>query len=88
MSRVNGIGYIITAIGGVISAITLFYKAFNSNKQSSFANLISQKDQEIKQKAEDAELYRKRWLKAETENDKLKVKIEKLRKELNKKNDD
>lgn len=84
----NGIGYIITAIGGVISAVTLFYKAFNSSKQSSFANLISQKDQEIKQKAEDAELYRKRWLKAEIENDKLKAKIEKLRKELNKKNDD
>ena len=73
----NGIGYIITAIGGVISAITLFYKAFNSNKQNSFTSLINQKDQEIKQKSEDAEIYRKRWLKAETENDKL-------RKELNK----
>lgn len=73
----NEIGYIITAIGGVISAITLFYKAFNSSKQNSFTSLINQKDQEIKQKSEDAELYRRRWLKAETENDKL-------RKELNK----
>ena len=76
MSLVNW-GYIITAIGGVISAITLFYKAFNSSKQNSFTSLINQKDQEIKQKSEDAELYRRRWLKAETENDKL-------RKELNK----
>ena len=73
----NGLGYIITAIGGVISAITLFYKAFNSSKQNSFTSLINQKDQEIKQKSEDVELYRRRWLKAETENDKL-------RKELNK----
>ena len=73
----NGIGYIITAIGGVISASTLFYKAFNSSKQNSFTSLINQKDQEIKQKSEDVELYRRRWLKAETENDKL-------RKELNK----
>lgn len=73
----NEIGYILTTIGGVISAITLFYKAFNSSKQNSFTSLINQKDQEIKQKSEDAELYRRRWLKAETENDKL-------RKELNK----
>lgn len=73
----NGIGYLLTAIGGVISAITLFYKAFNSSKQNSFTSLINQKDQEIKQKSEDAELYRSRWLKAENENDKL-------RKELNK----
>ena len=73
----NEIGYIITAIGGVISAITLFYKAFNSSKQNSFTSLIKQKDQEIKQKSEDAEIYRRRWLKAEAENDKL-------RKELNK----
>ena len=70
-------GYIITAIGGVISAITLFYKAFNSSKQNSFTSLINQKDQEIKQKSEDAELYRRRWLKAETENDKLRKELDK-----------
>ena len=73
----NGIGYIITAIGGVISAITLFYKAFNSSKQNSFTSLINQKDQEIEQKSEDAELYRRRWLKAETENDKLRKELKK-----------
>ena len=76
MSLVNW-GYIITAIGGVISAITLFYKAFDSSKQQSLTTLLQQKDEEIKQKAQDAEIYRRRWLKAETENDKL-------RKELNK----
>lgn len=76
MSLVNW-GYIITAIGGVISAITLFYKAFNSSKQQSLTTLLQQKDEEIKQKAQDAEIYRRRWLKAEAENDKL-------RKELNK----
>lgn len=73
----NGIGYIITAIGGVISAITLFYKAFSSSKQESFTSLIAQKDKEIEQKAQDAELYRKRWLKAEKENDKLKKELNK-----------
>lgn len=73
----NEIGYIITAIGGVISAITLFYKAFNSSKQNSFTSLIKQKDQEIKQKSEDAELYRKRWLKAEAENDRLRKELDK-----------
>lgn len=76
MSLVNW-GYIITAIGGAISAITLFYKAFNSSKQQSLTTLLQQKDEEIKQKAQDAEIYRRRWLKAEAENDKL-------RKELNK----
>ena len=73
----NEIGYIITAIGGVISAITLFYKAFNSSKQQSLTTLLQQKDEEIKQKSQDAELYRKRWLKAETENDRLRKGLDK-----------
>lgn len=63
----NVIGYLITAIGGLISAITLFYKAFSTEK-----------DSEIRQKAEDMELYRKRWLKVEKENDRLKNKLEEL----------
>lgn len=73
----NEIGYIITAIGGVISAITLFYKAFDSSKQQSLTTLLQQKDEEIKQKSQDAELYRKRWLKAETENDRLRKELDK-----------
>ncbi|MCI1524404.1 MAG: hypothetical protein LKH52_04645 [Lactobacillus crispatus] len=73
----NEIGYILTTIGGVISAITLFYKAFSSDKQKSFTNVIAEKDKDLKQKSQDAEIYRRRWLKAEAENDKL-------RKELNK----
>jgi hypothetical protein len=72
---VNGIGYLLTAIGGVISAITLFYKAFSSDKQKSFANVIAEKDKDLKQKSQDAELYRKRWLKAEAENDKLRKEL-------------
>lgn len=63
----NVIGYLITAIGGLISAITLFYKAFSTEK-----------DSEIRQKAEDMELYRQRWLKVERENDRLKKKLEEL----------
>lgn len=73
----NVIGYIITAVGGLISAITLFYKAFSSNKQSSLASLIAEKDKELSQKSQDAELYRKRWLKAEKENDRLRKEISK-----------
>ena len=71
----NGIGYILTAIGGVISAITLFYKAFSSDKQKSFTSVIAEKDKDLKQKTQDAELYRKRWLKAEAENDKLRKEL-------------
>lgn len=74
----NVIGYLITAIGGLISAITLFYKAFSSNKQNTLTNMLAEKDREIKQKAEDMELYRKRWLKVEKENDRLKKKLEEL----------
>ena len=74
----NVIGYLITAVGGLISAITLFYKAFSSNKQNTHTNMLAEKDREIKQKAEDMELYRKRWLKVEKENDRLKKKLEEL----------
>ncbi|MBI1704692.1 hypothetical protein [Lactobacillus crispatus] len=74
----NVIGYLITAVGGLISAITLFYKAFSSNKQNTLTNMLAEKDREIKQKAEDMELYRKRWLKVEKENDRLKKKLEEL----------
>lgn len=73
----NAIGYLITAVGGLISAITLFYKAFSS-KQNTLASMLAEKDIEIKQKAEDVELYRKRWLKVEKENDRLKKKLEEL----------
>ena len=59
----NVIGYLITAVGGLISAITLFYKAFSSSKQNTLTSMLAEKDNEIKQKAEDVELYRKRWLK-------------------------
>ena len=75
----NVIGYLITAIGGLISAITLFYKAFSSNKQNTLTNMLAEKDREIKQKAEDMELYRKRWLKVEKKNDRLKKKLEELK---------
>ncbi len=74
MSLVNW-GYIITAIGGVISAITLFYKAFDSSKQQSLTTLLQQKDEEIKQKEQDAEIYRKKWLDAEKDNDELRKKL-------------
>lgn len=74
----NVIGYLITAVGGLISAVTLFYKVFSSGKQNTLASTLAEKDKEIKQKAEDAELYRKRWLKVEKENDRLKKKLEEL----------
>lgn len=72
----NVIGYLITAVGGLISAITLFYKAFSSSKQNTLASMLAEKDSEIKQRTEDMELYRKRWLKVEKENDRLKKKLE------------
>ena len=72
------IGYLITAVGGLISAITLFYKAFSSSKQNTLTSMLAEKDSEIRQKAEDMELYRKRWLKVEKENDRLKKKLEEL----------
>lgn len=74
----NVIGYLITAIGGLISAITLFYKAFSSSKQNTLTSMLAEKDSEIRQKAEDMELYRQRWLKVEKENDRLKKKLEEL----------
>ena len=74
----NVIGYLITAVGGLISAITLFYKAFSSSKQNTLTSMLVEKDSEIRQKAEDMELYRKRWLKVEKENDRLKKKLEEL----------
>ena len=74
----NVIGYLITAIGGLISAITLFYKAFSSSKQNTLTSMLAEKDSEIRQKAEDMELYRKRWLEVEKKNDRLKKKLEEL----------
>lgn len=74
----NAIGYLITAVGGLISAITLFYKAFSSSKQNTLTSMLAEKDSEIRQKAEDMELYRQRWLKVEKENDRLKKKLEEL----------
>ena len=74
----NVIGYLITAVGGLISAVTLFYKAFSSSKQNTLTSMLAEKDSEIRQKAEDMELYRKRWLKVEKENDRLKKKLEEL----------
>ena len=74
----NVIGYLITAVGGLISAITLFYKAFSSSKQNTLTSMLAEKDSEIRQKTEDMELYRKRWLKVEKENDRLKKKLEEL----------
>lgn len=40
--------------------------------------MLAEKDSEIKQRTEDMELYRKRWLKVEKENDRLKKKLEEL----------
>lgn len=74
----NVIGYLITAVGGLISAVTLFYKAFSSSKQNTLTSMLAEKDREIKQKAEDMELYRQRWLKVEKKNDQLKKKLEEL----------
>ena len=74
----NIIGYLITAVGGLISAVTLFYKAFSSSKQNTLTSMLAEKDSEIKQRTEDMELYRKRWLKVEKENDRLKKKLEEL----------
>ena len=74
----NVIGYLITAVGGLISAITLFYKAFSSSKQNTLTSMLAEKDSEIKHRTEDMELYRKRWLKVEKENDRLKKKLEEL----------
>ena len=74
----NVIGYLITAVGGLISAITLFYKAFSSSKQNTLTSMLAEKDNEIRQKAEDMELYRKRWLEVEKKNDRLKKKLEEL----------
>ena len=74
----NVIWYLITAVGGLISAVTLFYKAFSSSKQNTLTSMLAEKDSEIKQKTEDMELYRKRWLKVEKENDRLKKKLEEL----------
>ena len=74
----NVIGYLITAVGGLISAVTLFYKAFSSSKQNTLTSMLAEKDSEIKQRTEDMELYRKRWLKVEKENDRLKKKLEEI----------
>ena len=74
----NIIGYLITAVGGLISAVTLFYKAFSSSKQNTLTSMLAEKDSEIKQRTEDMELYRKRWLKVEKENDRLKKKLEEI----------
>ena len=74
----NVIGYLITAVGGLISAITLFYKAFSSSKQNTLASMLAEKDSEIKQKTEDMELNRKMCRKVEKENDRLKKKLEEL----------
>lgn len=71
------IGDILTTIGGVISAITLFYKAFSSDKQKSITNVIAEKDKDLQRKSKDVELYRKRWLKAEAENDRLRKELDK-----------
>lgn len=40
--------------------------------------MLAEKDSEIRQKVEDMELYRQRWLKVEKENDRLKKKLEEL----------
>ena len=40
--------------------------------------MLAEKDREIKQKAEDMELYRQRCLKVEKKNDQLKKKLEEL----------
>lgn len=40
--------------------------------------MLAEKDSEIRQKAEDMELYRQRWLKVEKENNRLKKKLEEL----------
>ena len=40
--------------------------------------MLAEKDSEIKQRTEDMELYRKRWLKVEKENDRLKKKLEEI----------
>ncbi|AKG66662.1 hypothetical protein [Lactobacillus helveticus] len=72
---VDSIGYILTAIGGLISAIALIYKALNSSKRNSLTSILNEEDKEIKQKSEDAEIYRRRWFEAEKENDKLNDKL-------------
>lgn len=71
---------IITALGGLCGAIALVVKAWNLSKEtrsSEFDDATNQLNKIIEQKESDVELYRKRWLKVEAENEKLKKKLDK-----------
>lgn len=70
---------IITALGGLCGAIALVVKAWNLSKEtrsSEFDDATNQLNKIIEQKESDVELYRKRWLKVEAENEKLKKKLD------------
>lgn len=75
---------IITALGGLCGAIALVVKAWNLSKEtrsktrsSEFDDATNQLNKIIEQKESDVEFYRKRWLKVEAENEKLKKKLDK-----------
>lgn len=69
---------LLTSIGTLIGAIVILYKAYGTSHKNNFSEL----NQEVKQKEEDAEIYRARWIKAEQANDELRKQIDRLRKEL------
>lgn len=72
---------ILTALGVLIGGLVTAYQAWGTNKRNTYQDSIDTFKQELKQKQEDAELYRKRWLKVEEENEKLKEEIERLKDE-------
>lgn len=64
------------AIGSLIGAIVGAYTAFHKSKQERHKSTVDELQDELKEKKEDAELYRQRWLKAEQANDLLRKELD------------
>lgn len=74
---------LLSAIGGLIGALTVAYNAWGNHKKSTSKQSIDTLNAEIKLKEADAEVYRKKWLKAEQGNDELRNKIDRLQNKVN-----
>lgn len=76
MNDLSGLQGILIAIGSLIGALVTAWKAFDKSKQDRHQDTIDELEQSLKEKKEDAELYRQRWLKAEQDNDRLRKELE------------
>lgn len=74
-------GAILTALGTLLGGLVAAYSAWGTNKRNTYQDSIDTFKEELKQKQEDADLYRKRWLKVEEDNERLKKEIEDLKNE-------